>query len=138
MKALVKQRGLTMTVQSAGTAAYHVGERPDHRTRRAGEARGYRFESVAQQFTYESFARFDLVVAMDKANQQALLALATTHAERKKVHLLRDFDPTAAKGADVPDPYYGGMSDFEHVVDLCERACAGLIDSLPTEEAHAG
>ncbi len=138
MRALVKQRGLRTTVESAGTAAYHVGERPDPRTRRAGEARGYRFESVAQQFTRDMFVRFDWVIAMDKANQRALLALAATDADRKKVQLLRDFDPASAKGADVPDPYYGESSDFEHVVDLCERACAALLDSLPNEEAHAG
>ena len=138
MSAMVKQRRLAIEVQSAGTAAYHVGERADHRTRRAGEARGYGFESVAQHFTKALFERFDLVIAMDVANLRALERLATTAGEREKIHLLLDFDAASAKGADVPDPYYGGESDFEHVVDLCERACAALLDSLAEGRAHAG
>jgi protein-tyrosine phosphatase len=40
---------------------------------------------------------------------------------------LRDFDPASPKGSDVPDPYYGGAEGFEHVLDVCEAACQGLM-----------
>ena len=51
---------------------------------------------------------------------------------RAKVHLLREFDPASAGAPDldVPDPYYGGDDGFEHVLDLVEAACRGLLDEL--------
>ena len=30
----------------------------------------------------------------------------------------------------VPDPYYGGDAQFEHVISLLEDACASLLDCL--------
>jgi protein-tyrosine phosphatase len=43
---------------------------------------------------------------------------------------LRDFDPIAPTGSEVPDPYYGGDAGFEEVIDLCEAACRGLIEAI--------
>lgn len=45
----------------------------------------------------------------------------------------------ANKGARaVPDPYYGGPSGFETVLDLLEDACGGLLDEVrPQAEAAA-
>lgn len=133
MAHLVAQQALSprFTIESAGTAAYHVGERPDRRTLRTAAARGVPLPSRARAFEPEDFARFDYVLAMDRSNRDNLLKLAATAEDRAKIHLLRSFDHTADHH-DVPDPYYGGDDGFEHVFDVCEVACLGLLAELRT------
>ena len=132
MHHLLVQHGLVgrITIDSAGTGHWHVGELPDPRTREAARRRGIDLVHRARQFRRDDFARFDLVAAMDVANQRALLALAPDDAARAKVVLLRSFDPTCDADAEVPDPYYGGADGFDHVLDVCEAACAGLLDHV--------
>jgi low molecular weight protein-tyrosine phosphatase len=67
------------------------------------------------------------VLAMDSSNHAELLERSAGRYDHK-VHMLRDFDPGAPRGANVPDPYYGGAKGFEEVLDMCFRACEGLID----------
>jgi protein-tyrosine phosphatase len=119
-------RGAVIEVDSAGTAAYHVGELPDERSRAAARRRGIVLDHRARQFTAADLDRFDLVVAMDGQNLQRLRQLAGGRTQPPIV-LLRSFDPTAASGAEVPDPWGGGDDGFEEVLDQCERACAGLL-----------
>lgn len=134
MKALVRDAGLAdqIVVKSAGTGGWHVGEAADPRSRAAARARGVELTSRAAQFTLADFDRFDYVLAMDRSNHRALLDLARNQAAKDKVHLLRWFDPaiapdSTAEDADVPDPYYGGPGGFDQVLDMCERACQGLL-----------
>jgi protein-tyrosine phosphatase len=44
--------------------------------------------------------------------------------------MLRSFDPSAPVDAEVPDPYSGEDDGFEEVLDICERACRGLLDHV--------
>lgn len=127
----VKRAGLEdrILVESAGTAAYHVGELADPRTRRTAAAREVELTSRARQVTTRDFTRFDLLVAMDASNVENLLAIAPATG-RDKVVLFRSFDPTAPPGAAVPDPYYGGDRGFEEVFEICERASAGLLEHV--------
>jgi hypothetical protein len=81
-------------------------------------------------FTRADFARFDYLVAMDEENLRALERLAPDKAARGKLRLLRSFDPSAPRGAAVPDPYYGGDDGFEEVLDICEAACRGLVEFI--------
>ena len=118
-------------IDSAGTGDHHVGEPPDRRSAAAAAARGVRLRGRARQFVRADFARFDLVLAMDRANLEALRRLAPDDAARAKIHLFRSFDPIAPAGAEVPDPYYGGADGFDEVLDLCEAAATGLIAALP-------
>ena len=128
MRKLVEDAGLDgkIVLDSAGTGAWHVGELADPRTRRAAESRGLSLTHRARQFTAADFDRFDYVIAMDRANLRHLRVMA---GERTApiVRLLRSFDPDAGTDAEVPDPYSGGSDGFEHVLDLCERACEGLL-----------
>jgi len=129
---LVERAGLDrqVAVDSAGTGAWHTGEPADPRSRAAAARRGISLRSRARCFAAKDFAHFDLVVAMDGANRRDLEALAPDHAARKKVVLLRDFEPNAPGGAEVPDPYYGGDTGFDTVLDICEAACGGLLEHL--------
>jgi len=130
----VEQAGLTdrVEVTSAGTGAWHVGEPPDPRSRRAAKKRGYDLEPLrARQFAVQDFADFDLVIAMDRQNLAAIERLAAMHeGPLPEIRLMRSFDPSAPPGAEVPDPYAGGATGFEEVLDICERACAGLVDHV--------
>ncbi len=141
MLKLVADAGLSshIAIDSAGTAAYHVGNGPDSRSFQTAKRRGVHLPSVARAFSREDFARFDYVLAMDTENQRNLLALAPDAAAKAKVHLLRSFDPAQKRGKDsVPDPYYGGPQGFEEVFDICDAACRGLLAHLVREHKLEG
>jgi protein-tyrosine phosphatase len=117
-------------IDSAGTHAYHVGEKPDARARDAASRRGIDLSRQrARRISAVDFDQFDYVVAMDRNNLEELLALCPEqHLE--KIYLLLDFAPHLAPQQDVPDPYYGGTRGFEQVLDLVEEGARGLLDDL--------
>lgn len=129
---MVTEAGLAsaIAIDSAGTGDWHVGEPPDARATEAAQSRGVVLEGRAQHFTASHFARYDLVVAMDRDNRKNLERIARTEADRAKIRLLREFEEPASRVLDVPDPYYGGMDGFAQVFEICERACAGLLDHV--------
>jgi protein-tyrosine phosphatase len=122
--------GFEIEVESAGTASYHVGESSDPRARDAASKRGVVLDQRGQQFLGPDFERFDYVLAMDLENLENLRSLTRETRHLEKLRLLREFDRSAAPGAEVPDPYYGGDRGFEEVLDQCERACRGLLEEL--------
>src|SRR5262245_15853007 len=128
MARLVRDAGLAdrVVVDSAGTGAWHIGELPDPQARAAARRRGIALDHRAQQFTRRDLDRYELGVAMDGVNLRPLRRIAAQRTS-PEIRLLRSFDPDAPEGAEVPDPYGGGAAGFEHVLDLCERACAGLL-----------
>ena len=138
MQHLVNESGLADTIQvdSAGTAAYHVGERADKRSRETARNRGIALDSRARQFQSEDFERFDYVLAMDQSNLDNLELLAGVSEYGGHLGLLRAFDSVAPLRAEVPDPYYGGDSGFEDVLDLCEAACRGLLEHILEDLDH--
>lgn len=134
MRKLVSQAGLqeSITLDSAGTGGWHVGEPPDARATEAARRRGIALESLARQVRLDDFERFDLILAMDGSNQHALRQLAPDEPARERVRLLREFDPASAgqHDLDVPDPYYDGERGFELVLDQIQAACAGLLEHV--------
>ena len=116
-----------VTIDSAGTGGWHVGELPDPRSRDAAARRGIELDHRGRQFRRDDFQRFELILAMDAANLRALRTMAPDDTARDKVRLLRSYDSAAPEGAEVPDPYYGDGDGFERVLDICEAACAGLL-----------
>ena len=113
-------------IDSAGTGAYHVGERADPRSREEAESRGVPLPSIARQFEEDDFDRFDYVIAMDRQNQRNLRTLARSEEDRAKVRLLRSFGPDGGE-LDVPDPYHGGAKGFAQVFDICDAGCRALL-----------
>ena len=132
MRHLVGERGLedAVTIDSAGTGSWHVGEPPDARATAAARERGVTLEGAARQVRPSDFEDFDLVLAADRENLAALRRVAPNQEAAAKVRLLREFDPEAveADDLDVPDPYYEG--GFDHVFGVVERACDGLLDHV--------
>jgi len=121
-------------IDSAGTAAYHIGDQPDRRATAEAQRHGVAMVSRGRQFRRGDFELFDYVLAMDEANQSDLLDLASTPDQRAKVHRLREWDPrsTGPHDLDVPDPYYGGADGFADVFTMVERSCAGLLAHVVT------
>jgi protein-tyrosine phosphatase len=87
----------------------------------------------ARQVRRADFAKFDLVLAMDRSNYQDLMQLAPQKA-KAKVRLFLDYAPHADT-MDVPDPFYGGTEGFDHALDLIEEASRGLLEQLFEHEA---
>jgi protein-tyrosine phosphatase len=130
---LVTRAGLhsRVSVESAGTGDWHVGERADERTITALARRGFDGRSHrARQFDPGRFPSLDLVVALDRSHERILRSWATTDDDRAKIGLLLSFDAVQASLADVPDPYYSDDRTFDDVLGMIERACIALFRQL--------
>lgn len=126
---------LSVEVESAGIGGWHVGSPPDSRTQAAARRRGYDMSAQrARQVAHEDFALFDLILAMDLENLADLRRRAPAQAH-EKVRLFVDFIE-GGEFDEVPDPYYGGETGFEQVLDLVEQASAGLLRYLKTQQAR--
>lgn len=120
---------LNVHVDSAGTHAYHVGEPPDHRACRAAARRGIDLsDQRARRVSTADFSAFDLVLAMDEDNLRMLSGISPPEY-RSRIRLFLEFAPEAGRDS-VPDPYYGGATGFEYVLDLVEEASLGLLAYL--------
>ncbi|MFM7948876.1 MAG: low molecular weight protein-tyrosine-phosphatase [Actinomycetales bacterium] len=125
----VKKLNLEITVDSAGTSNWHVGQGPNPPSKKIWESAGYQYEHVASQFNYSRLVAADLVLVMDDHNHQQVSQLATTDEELAKIFYLREFDATA-QSREVPDPYSMPDSAFQSVLEMVERATDGLIAEL--------
>ena len=118
-----------ITLDSAGTHAYHVGQSPDERAVSAAFRRGIDISSQrARAVALEDFEDFDLILAMDEDNL-AILQNLRPAACRAQLELMLSFNPNVSSLA-VPDPYYGGAAGFERVLDMLEDAGRGLLEQL--------
>ena len=127
----VKEAGLKsyFYIDSAGTAAYHTGERADRRSQETANGHGIHLPSIARRFEYADLEEFDLILAMDSSNLTNINQLDRKGRFTNKVKLLREFDPKPGN-KEVPDPYYGGARGFENVFEMVERSCQTLLDEL--------
>jgi protein-tyrosine phosphatase len=117
-----------VTVASSGTGDWHIGHPMDRRAAATLTAAGYdATRHRAQQFARSWLDEHDLVLAMDAQNLADVVA--DTDIDPDRVRLYRDFDPREP-GGDVPDPYYGGDSGFEEVLDMVERTSVALVSAL--------
>jgi len=139
MRDLVTRAGLDarFRIDSAGTGAWHVGNSPDPRSIAAAAARGVRLVGQARRVAVEDFGGFDYLIAMDRENARDLAELAPDAVARRRIHLLRSFDPDSASEPDVPDPYYGGSDGFARVFEVCLAGCTGLLAHARTTHGLA-
>lgn len=131
MKKIVKDNDLEdqIEIDSAGTIGHHAGQRADSRMRQHAERRGIILESISRPVVTEDFFNFDMIIGMDNHNISELKRRAPDLESVRKIHKMTDF--SIKKTYDhVPDPYYGGASGFELVLDLLEDACQGLLDYI--------
>ena len=128
MQRIVDEQGLTQDyeIDSAGLISYHEGEGADPRMCSHAARRGYRITHLSRPIRTSDFRRFDLIIGMDDANIDTLRRLSPDLGTDAKIHQISEFFVNV-QADHVPDPYYGGSQGFEHVIDLLEDACQGLL-----------
>lgn len=110
-------------VDSAGTGAYHVGEKPDKRSIAVAQSNGIDITNQkARKFTAEDFDLFDIIYVMDNSNYKNVISLARTDQDKSKVKLILN-EVFPDENLDVPDPYYGGEFGFKNVYNMLDEAC---------------
>lgn len=128
---LVQEAGLsdTIEVDSAGTHAYHIGEPPDARASAAAAKRGVDLSAQkARRVSADDFAVYDYVLAMDSSNLDDLLSICPPQ-HQDKVQLFLSY-ATDLREQEVPDPYYGGATGFERVLDMVEEGAQALLAAI--------
>lgn len=126
----VKENGLNIVVDSAGTSNYHVGQAPDHRMRATAKKLGCPIDELrARQFSVNDFDDFDIIYAMDSSNYNNIVALARNENDSSKVRLmLNELYPNENRA--VPDPYFGGEQGFIDVFNMLNEATDTIIKNL--------
>jgi protein-tyrosine phosphatase len=117
-----------ISVESSGTSSYHNGENADSRMMSASNIRGIELTSISSHFTSDLVSEYDLILAMDRSNQKDILKLCN-ELNSNKIKLFSDFK-LEKDYIDVPDPYYGGYSGFNNVLDIIEDALPKLTEYI--------
>lgn len=131
-----------ITVDSAGTGSWHVGQGPHPSSKKIWEKAGYKHSHTAKQFSVNDFYLHDLILVMDSSNYHNVISLAENNEQREKVFYLRNFDPqlsTIDPGSsdyfklEVPDPYNQSDAAYEETLAMVERAVDGLLQVLKNQ-----
>lgn len=122
-------------VDSAGTSSYHIGDLADRRAREVAKQNGALLTHRARQFLTCDFEKFDYILVMDHLNYDAIANQTDNQQYLDKVLLFRSFDDENPDVYEVPDPYYGGLSDFVEVGEILKRSIIGFIAFL-RENSH--
>lgn len=131
-RSLSQQAGLDLSIDSAGTAGYHIGKAPYAPMQAAAAARGYALSALrARQFSAADFDGFDLLIGMDMDNI-ADMKTKRPNGNSTPIHLFTDYT-VDSQASDIPDPYY--TRDFSGALQLIEDASAGLIAALQSNRA---
>lgn len=119
-----------LQIDSCGTIGYHEGNTADPRSISAAKIRGYDLTAIrSRKMIKNDLEFFDLILAMDKDNLNTIQEYDHLNHHAHKIKLFLEFSNSTSLTC-VPDPYYGGESGFNHVIDLIEDASEGLIKAL--------
>ncbi|MBH08131.1 MAG: protein-tyrosine-phosphatase [Flavobacteriales bacterium] len=119
---------MKVTVDSAGTAGYHVGSKPDPRAIDIAKKNNIDINTLrARKFERSDFINFDKIYVMDKNNFNDVIGLAENKDEASKVILITDI---LDSDSFVPDPYYGDLDDFEKVFNLLDKICQKIANKI--------
>ncbi|HEX6222533.1 MAG TPA: low molecular weight protein-tyrosine-phosphatase [Acidimicrobiia bacterium] len=127
--AAASDAGVEVSVDSAGTGSWSLGNPPHPQAVAAGARAGLTLEGRARRINSADFDRFDVIVVMDRANLRDVLAMAPDLEHRAKVRLFRTFDPETDSD-EVPDPYGGPDEGYDDTISQVKAAAAGLVAAL--------
>ena len=129
---ILKSKTKNLKVDSAGTAGYHIGKKPDIRSIDIAKKHDIDLTSQrARQFSTRDFDDFDKIYAMDNDNYSKIISLARNQEDMDKVDLiLNEIYPKEYKS--VPDPYYGGDEGFQNIYNLLETSCEVIAKKYET------
>jgi len=124
MRHLAENNGLDWTIDSAGTANYHVGDPPDRRSVKVAQKHGIDISHLrGRQFNAADFEQFDIIFVMDVNNYRDVIGKAKSAKDKDKVALMMpDQSP-------VPDPWYDDAL-FEPVYEMLYNACSERLERL--------
>jgi len=118
------------TVDSAGTISMHEGEHPD---KRAIKTAANHYIDISKQrsrpITRKDFEAFDKIYCMDIDVLEDVVSKTKNEEERQKVSLFLEVLGDH-KNAEVPDPYWGDMKDFENVFQLLDKGCDAIRNQI--------
>ncbi|KAF7729215.1 hypothetical protein EC973_004744 [Apophysomyces ossiformis] len=114
-------------IDSAGTAGYHVGDTPDHRSAATCRKHGVPVNHHARKVSKADFNQFDYILCMDTSNYEDLQEMAP-QGSTAVIKLFGDYDPEGERI--IRDPYYGGNEGFERNYNQVTRASKGFLASL--------
>lgn len=134
----VEEQGVAeiFSIDSAGTAAYHVGKSPDVRSQKTLLNKGLDITAQrARQVQLEDFGHYDYIVAMDSHNYNDLKHLSEIAGSQgllnqAEVVMMLDYYEGDNNPIDVPDPYYGHGDGFEFCYELIHNASQGLYKAI--------
>ncbi|KAI0257670.1 phosphotyrosine protein phosphatase [Lactifluus subvellereus] len=130
LRNIAKERNIGITVDSAGTAGYHVDEEPDDRTIATCKKFGVPISHIARQVNQRDFYDFTHILASDNANLDALRRIRP-HDSTAEVRLWGSY----LDGAQIADPYYGGIKGFEDTYRQCAQLSNAFLDTLANTPA---
>jgi protein-tyrosine phosphatase len=120
------EKGEGILVDSAGTSGWHLGEAPDTRAQEAAKRRGFDISALrSRQLVPADFETFDHILVMDRQNLIDAEAIRPEGAGGLLRLLLEE--------REVPDPYWGGDSHFDSVIDLIEEGIEELLAEIGAE-----
>ena len=124
LKNKLKENNLNWQVDSAGTSSWHINSLPDSRSIAIAHLHGIDItDQRARQFQASDLEDFDLILAMDADNYNAIIAKANKKQVSKVKMILNYTYPNENRR--VPDPYYN--DGFELVYQLLNVACDKII-----------
>lgn len=121
--------GVDVEVDSAGTGSWHIGQPPHPEAVAAGARAGLRIDGRARRVTATDFERYDVILAMDRANLRELADMAPSKALRAKLRLFRTYDPESDED-EIPDPWGGPSEGYEETIRMVRAAAQGLVGEL--------
>jgi protein-tyrosine phosphatase len=127
MQSKIDHHQLDWKVDSAGTGAYHAGEKADPRS--IAIARQHNIDISHQRsrlFQPSDFVEYDHIFVMDSSNFQNVIRLARSNEEKEKVELIMNMiEPK--RNVNVPDPYWGEYG-FEKVYNMLDEATDAILE----------
>lgn len=128
-----------VSVDSAGTGSWHIGEGANPRSMTVLAEAGYELDHVVRQIQPHWMDDIDLLIAMDTQNYLDLAAMVKESGASPRLHMMRHFDPELThlpepdELLDVPDPYWSELDAFRDVLAMVERSSDGLVEQLLRE-----
>ncbi|MDH6253231.1 protein-tyrosine phosphatase [Chryseobacterium sp. H1D6B] len=117
-------------VDSAGTISMHEGEHPDKRAVKTASNHGIDIsKQKSRPINTSDFETFDNIYCMDIGVYKEVISKAENEEQRRKVSVFLEAAGDH-KNAEVPDPYWGDMNDFEEVFQLLDKGCTIIADQL--------
>lgn len=119
---IIKEEGLDLHIDSAGTGDWHIGEPPCDNSIKVASLNDVDIsQQRGRQVTVEDFEKYDLIVALDDSNVENLKKIGATN--------LIKLGHFGYENEDVPDPFFfPGFEGFDKVFNMIETCVIQLIE----------